>query len=133
MGVNLMTRSENLNRIVQGLVLLVAIFLIFLGVIFLIASGVDNLITGGVLVLIAVVLLLFYYRSQKIEAARPTLVTQNFDVKMEGSGKMDQKELKCPSCGAPLSDKNLKVVEGGVVMVCPYCGTITSLQESPKW
>lgn len=119
-----------MNRIAQGLVLFVAIVLILLGVIFLIAT---DIITGGALVLIAVLLLIFAYRSQKIEAAKPTLVTQNFDVKMEGSGKMDQKELKCPSCGAPLSDKNLKVVEGGVVMVCPYCGTITSLQESPKW
>jgi hypothetical protein len=122
-----------LNRIAQGLVLFVAIFLILLGVIFLIASGTDNLITGAVLVLIAVMLLFFSYRSQKIEAAKPTLVTQNFDVKMEGSGALDQKELKCRSCGAPLSEKNLKVVEGGVVMVCPYCNTVTSLQESPKW
>jgi uncharacterized membrane protein YjgN (DUF898 family) len=122
-----------LNRIVQGLVLFVAIFLILLGVIFLIASGIENLITGAVLVLIAVMLLFFIYRSQKIEAAKPTLVTQNFNVKMEGSGSLEQKELKCRSCGAPLSEKNLKVVEGGVVMVCPYCNTVTSLQESPKW
>ena len=122
-----------MNRIAQGLVLFVAIFLILLGVIFLIASGTDNLITGAVLVLIAVMLLFFSYRSQKIEAAKPTLVSQNFNVKMEGSGALDQKELKCRSCGAPLSEKNLKVVEGGVVMVCPYCNTVTSLQESPKW
>lgn len=122
-----------MNRIAQGLVLFVAIFLILLGVIFLIASGTDNLITGALLVLIAVLLLFFSYRSQKIEAAKPTLITQNFDVKMEGSGTLDQKELKCRSCGAPLSEKNLKVVEGGVVMVCPYCNTVTSLQESPKW
>lgn len=122
-----------MNRIAQGLVLFVAIFLILLGAIFLIASGTDNLITGALLVLIAVLLLFFSYRSQKIEAAKPTLVTQNFDVKMEGSGTLDQKELKCRSCGAPLSEKDLKVVEGGVVMVCPYCNTVTSLQESPKW
>ena len=122
-----------MNRIAQGLVLFVAIFLILLGVIFLIASGTDNLITGAVLVLIAVMMLFFSYRSQKIEAAKPTLVSQNFNVKMEGSGALDQKELKCRSCGAPLSEKNLKVVEGGVVMVCPYCNTVTSLQESPKW
>ena len=122
-----------MNRIAQGLVLFVAIFLILLGVIFLIASGTDNLITGALLVLIAVLLLFISYRSQKIEAAKPTLITQNFDVKMEGSGTLDQKELKCRSCGAPLSEKNLKVVEGGVVMVCPYCNTVTSLQESPKW
>ena len=70
--------------------------------IFLITAVVVNVVTGGVLVLIALVLLVFAYRSQKVEAAKPTLVTQNFDVKMEGSGKLDQKELKCPSCGAPL-------------------------------
>ena len=122
-----------MNRFAQGLVLFVAIFLILLGVIFLVASGTDNLITGAVLVLIAVMLLFFSYRSQKVEAAKPTLVSQNFNVKMEGSGALEQKELKCRSCGAPLSEKNLKVVEGGVVMVCPYCNTVTSLQESPKW
>jgi DNA-directed RNA polymerase subunit RPC12/RpoP len=105
-----------------------------LGVLFFIAAGsVDNLISGAALVLVSLVLLLFVYRSQKIEAAKPTLVTQNFNVKMEGSGSLEQKELKCRTCGAPLSEKNLKVVEGGVVMVCPYCNTVTSLQESPKW
>ncbi|HSV42137.1 MAG TPA: hypothetical protein VLH13_01835 [Methanomassiliicoccales archaeon] len=122
-----------MNRIVEGLVLFVAISLILLGAIFLIASGTNNLITGAVLVIIAAMLLLFVYRSQKIQAAKPTLVTQNFNVKMEGSGSMEQKELKCRSCGAPLSEKNLKVVEGGVVMVCPYCSTVTALEESPKW
>ena len=123
-----------MNRIAQGLVLFVAMFLILLGAIFLIASSVvENLITGAALVLIAVMLLFFSYRTQKIEAAKPTLITQNFDVRMEGSGTLEQKELKCRTCGAPLSEKNLKVVEGGVVMVCPYCNTVTSLQESPKW
>ena len=122
-----------MNRVAQGLVLFVAIFLILLGVIFLISARVEDLITGAVFVLIAVMLLFFVYRSQKIEAAKPTLVSQNFNVKMEGSGALEQKELKCKSCGAPLSEKNLKVVEGGVVMVCPYCNTVTSLQESPKW
>jgi len=123
-----------LNRITQGLVLFVAILLMLLGVLFFIAAGsVDNLISGAALVLVSLVLLLFVYRSQKIEAAKPTLVTQNFNVKMEGSGSLEQKELKCRTCGAPLSEKNLKVVEGGVVMVCPYCNTVTSLQESPKW
>ena len=123
-----------MNRITQGLVLFVAILLMLLGVLFFIAAGsVDNLISGAALVLVSLVLLLFVYRSQKIEAAKPTLVTQNFNVKMEGSGSLEQKELKCRTCGAPLSEKNLKVVEGGVVMVCPYCNTVTSLQESPKW
>jgi hypothetical protein len=122
-----------LKRIMESIVLFVAILLILLGAIFLIAAGTQNLITGAVLVAIAAMLMFFVYRSKKIEAAKPTLVTQNFNIKMEGSGSMEQKELKCRTCGAPLSEKNLKVVEGGVIMACPYCNTVTTLEESPKW
>jgi predicted RNA-binding Zn-ribbon protein involved in translation (DUF1610 family) len=122
-----------MNRIVEGVILFVAIFLILLGAIFLIAAGNQNLITGAVLIVIAAMLMLFVYRSRKVEASKPTLVTQNINVTMSGSGQMEKKELKCRSCGAPLSDENLKVVQGGVIMSCPYCGTISSLEESPKW
>jgi len=120
-----------LNRVMESVILFVAIFLMLLGVIFLIAAGTH--ITGGALVLMAVVLMVFIYRSKKIEASKPTLVNQNFNVTMSGSGQMEKKELNCKSCGAPLSDNNLKVVQGGVIMTCPYCGTISSLEESPKW
>jgi len=122
-----------LNRVMESVILFVAIFLMLLGVIFLIAAGTQNLITGGALVLLAIVIMVFVYRSKKIEAAKPTLVNQNFNVTMSGSGQMEKKELNCKSCGAPLSDNNLKVVQGGVIMECPYCGTISSLEESPKW
>jgi hypothetical protein len=122
-----------MNRLMEGLVTFVAIVLLLLGAIFMIAAGTQNLITGAVLLVIAAMLLLFVYRSQKIEAAKPTLVTQNFNVKMEGTGQTEQKELKCRSCGAPLSEKDLKVVQGGVIVSCPYCKTVTALEESPKW
>ncbi len=117
----------------ESVILFVAIFLMLLGVIFLIAAGTQNLITGGALVLMAIVLMVFVYRSKRIEASKPTLVSQNFNVTMSGSGQMEKKELNCRSCGAPLSDNNLKVVQGGVIMTCPYCGTVSSLEESPKW
>ena len=122
-----------MNRVMESVILFVAIFLMLLGVIFLIAAGTQNLITGGALVLLAIVIMVFVYRSKKIEAAKPTLVNQNFNVTMSGSGQMEKKELNCKSCGAPLSDNNLKVVQGGVIMTCPYCGTVSSLEESPKW
>lgn len=122
-----------MNRVMESAILFVAIFLMLLGVIFLIAAGTQNLITGGAFVLLAVVLMVFVYRSKRIEASKPTLVTQNFNVTMSGSGQMEKKELICRSCGAPLSDNNLKVVQGGVIMECPYCGTISSLEEAPKW
>lgn len=122
-----------MNRIIEAFVIFVAIVMLLLGAIFLIAAGTQNIITGVVLMVIAAVLLLFAYRSQKIEASKPTLVTQNFNVSMEGTGRTEQKELKCRSCGATLTDKDLKVVDGGVMMTCPYCSTVSTFEESPKW
>jgi predicted RNA-binding Zn-ribbon protein involved in translation (DUF1610 family) len=124
---------EKLNKVLMGVVLFLAIFLILLGAIFIIASGMENIVVGAVFVVIAAILLLFVYRSEKIEAAKPTLVNQTFNVQMEGSGQLNQKQLTCKSCGAPLTDKDLKVVQGGVVVHCPYCGTIYALEEAPKW
>ncbi len=85
------------------------------------------------MVLIAIVLIFFSYKSEKVRAAQPKLVSQTFNVKMEASGQMEQKQLKCKSCGAPLADKDLKVISGGIMVSCPYCGTTYALEESPKW
>jgi len=126
-------RGRVLNRIIEAFVIFVAVVMLLLGAIFIIAAGTQNIITGAVLMVIAAVLLLFTYRSQKIEASKPTLVTQNFNVSMEGNGQTEQKELKCRSCGAPLSEKDLKVAQGAVIVSCPYCKTVTTLEESPKW
>ena len=61
-----------MNRIMESVILFVAIFLMLLGVVFLIAAGTQNLITGGALVLMAIVLMVFVYRSfysMRIEGA----------------------------------------------------------------
>jgi Na+/melibiose symporter-like transporter len=122
-----------LNKVLTGAILFLAIFMILLGMIFIIASGIENIATGGVFVIIAVILLFFAYRTTKIEAAKPSVINQTFQVKMEGSGDLKEKELRCKSCGAPLTDKNLKVIQGGVMMTCPYCGAVAALEEAPKW
>ena len=122
-----------MNKVLTGAILFLAIFMILLGMIFIIASGMENIATGGVFVIIAVILLFFAYRTTKIEAAKPSVVNQTFQVKMEGSGDLKEKELRCKSCGAPLTDKNLKVIQGGVMMTCPYCGAVSALEEAPKW
>ena len=122
-----------MNKVLTGAILFLAIFMILLGMIFIIASGMENIATGGVFVIIAVILLFFAYRTTKIEAAKPSVINQTFQVKMEGSGDLKEKELRCKSCGAPLTDKNLKVIQGGVMMTCPYCGAVAALEEAPKW
>jgi len=121
------------NKIIEGFMILVAIAVIFLGLIFVVAGGNDNIIVGAVMILVAVGIFVFVYQAEKVQASKPTLVSQTFNVKMEGSGKFDEKEMKCKTCGAPITEKDLKIVEGGVMVTCSYCGASYSLQEEPKW
>ena len=122
-----------MNKIVEGVLVLVAVGMILLGMIFVIASGIENLATGLVMILVAALILYYIYRSTKIEAAKPTLVSQTFNVKMDGSGKFNEKGMTCRSCGAPITDKSIKVVEGGLMVTCPYCNAVYAFEEQPKW
>lgn len=122
-----------MSRITQALLLFLSIFLILLGVIFLIAGGIANMTTGLMLAVIGLVIMLFVYRLQKADANRPMIVNQKVNIKMEAGGKMEERQLKCKSCGAALTETDLKIIEGGVMMTCPYCGTVTNLEEAPKW
>ena len=122
-----------MNKIVEGFLVFVAVILILLGIIFLIAGALDTIAMGGIMIIIATVILVVVYRIEKMESAKPTLISQTFNVKMEGSGKFSEKEMKCRSCGAPLTDKELKIVQGGVMVTCPYCGATYAMQEAPKW
>lgn len=122
-----------MSKIISALLLFVAIFLLLLGIVFLIAGETVNLITGAIMIMVAIVLIFFSYQSERIRAAQPKLINQTFNVKMEGSGQLTQKELRCRSCGAPLEDKDLKVISGGIMVSCPYCGTKYALEEAPKW
>ena len=122
-----------MNRILSGALVFVAVFLMLLGGIFIIASGSENTVVGAALVIMAALLLYFVYRSERIEASRPKVMNQTFNVNMSGSGALQQKQMACRSCGAPLADKDLSVVSGGVVAKCPYCGSVYALEEAPKW
>ena len=125
--------ASYMNKLVEALLVFVAIVVVLLGAIFIMAGGRADVLTGAVLVVIAVVMFAFIYRVEKIAATKPTLVNQTFNVKMDGSGKFEDKEMKCKSCGAPLVDKDLKVVQGGIMVTCSYCGATYAMEEAPKW
>lgn len=122
-----------MNRIVEALLAFVGICLLLLGVIFLIAGETENLLLGGAMILVAIGIFAYIYRLGKIEAAKPTLVSQTFNVKMDGSGEFEKRDLKCKSCGAPLTEKSLKIVQGGIMVTCSYCGAVYAYEEAPKW
>jgi len=122
-----------MNKIIEALLAFVGVCHLLLGVVFVIAGGTGNLLLGGVLIFAAICIFAFVYRTSKIEAAKPTLVSQTFNVKIDGSGEFEKKELKCRSCGAPLTEKSLKIVQGGIMVTCPYCGAVYAYEEAPKW
>jgi len=55
----------------------------------------------------------------------------NLNIDLPGQVGMDT--IKCQSCGAPLSSKDVKMVAGAPVVECPNCGTTYQLTEEPKW
>ncbi len=122
-----------MNKLVGALITFVGICLVLLGAIFIIAWSVENLVTGAVMVLIGAGIMYYVYRVEKIEAAKPKLVSQTYNVTLSGSGAMLPKDMVCKSCGAPIADKDITAVQGGLMAKCPYCGVVFALQEAPKW
>lgn len=122
-----------MNKLVSALITFVGICLVLLGAIFIIAWSVENLVTGAAMVLIGAGIMYYVYRVEKIEAAKPRLISQTYNVTLSGSGAMLPKDMVCKSCGAPIADKDITAVQGGLMAKCPYCGVVFALQEAPKW
>jgi redox-regulated HSP33 family molecular chaperone len=49
------------------------------------------------------------------------------------TGEVDAEALKCRNCGSQLDKSSIGVVEGAIMVTCPYCGTTYQLTEEPKW
>jgi hypothetical protein len=125
--------GDAMNKVLGAFVTFAGICVVLLGAVFIIAWSPETAAVGVALVLIGAALMYYVYRVEKIEASKPTLVSQTFNVKMSGTGEISQKGINCRSCGAPVTEKDIKVVEGGLMATCPYCGVVFALQEAPKW
>jgi hypothetical protein len=96
------------------------------------AQGVTGLGTAGILIgLLAlvggVILLVVAARRTRQETA------QNVTYKVDLPGETKIEEMKCRSCGGTLTADNIKLVNGAPVVTCPYCNSVYSLTEEPKW
>jgi len=114
------------------------VVLVFVALAFLFAGGLLLLgametmdyAVGGAMVAVALVLLIITWR---LQAGSPTVVQQTFNVQLGGSGQFQEKRMSCRSCGAPIEQKDIKVVQGGLMVTCPYCNAVYALEEAPKW
>ncbi len=109
-----------------------AAILIFFGVLFIWgafgASGQGGWLIVGVLS-VAIGLVLVWIASRKPKPVAPVNVTYKVDL----PGETEMETMKCKSCGGTLTADNIKMVNGAPTVTCPYCGSVYTLAEQPKW
>jgi hypothetical protein len=54
-------------------------------------------------------------------------------VQLDVPGDVNVEKLKCQSCGAELSKDAVSLVQGAIMINCPYCNSTYQLTEAPKW
>jgi hypothetical protein len=113
----------------------VAGILIFFGVLFLWAafgSGTANpggrLLVGGLLVALGLGIIVAV-RLREPKPEQEVTIRQEIDL----TGDVDLEAMKCESCGAQLDKKAISVVQGAVMVNCPYCDAAYQVVEEPKW
>jgi DNA-directed RNA polymerase subunit RPC12/RpoP len=113
----------------------VAAILIVIGVLYLWSIPaaapsqlVSRLIVGVVSLAIAVVII-WVVRTRG--PAPIQQITQQVDVDMPA--EVAAQTLKCRNCGGELSKDDVSLVQGALMVTCPYCGTTYQLTEEPKW
>jgi energy-converting hydrogenase Eha subunit C len=102
-----------------------------LGFIFIVAGGSDNALIGALCIGLGMIMFLLTYLIVRAEAKRP--VKQDINIQMGGSGKFLEKSIHCPGCGGSMKEENIKLIEGGLMITCPFCGKLSALEEEPKW
>jgi len=110
----------------------IAAILIFFGVIFLLSISANGDVSllwyAGAFLLIAFILIFFAARMKK-----PTEEVTNVTLNIDLPGDVTMESIKCKSCGSPLSEKDVKMVNGAPMVTCSSCGTTYQLTEEPKW
>ncbi len=108
--------------------------LVFFGVLWLWAafsstgSPGGRLIVGALLVLIGLGIIVAV-RLREPKPKQEVTIHQQVDL----TGEVDAEALKCRNCGSQLDKNAIGVVEGAIMVTCPYCGTTYQLTEEPKW
>ena len=129
--------NKNLLLLVAIALGIVSIILMLFGSLFLMASAVENagprLVTGGGLVgvgfgMLAVTIVLVAYRAKM----QPDVtVVQNVSVSVPTGSSV--KKMTCDNCNGILDRNTIKMKDGVISIVCPYCNTVNEFTEEPKW
>ncbi len=89
--------------------------------------GIGLMVVGLIMLAGGIILIVVAARKNKQE----TVQNVTYQVDLPGDTKIA--EMKCRSCGGALTADNIKMVNGAPVVTCPYCNTVYTLTEEPKW
>ncbi|MBN1661095.1 MAG: hypothetical protein JXA93_22060 [Anaerolineae bacterium] len=123
-----MSTGKIIGYIVAGILLLFGVLWLLSAFSSETSSPLGRLVVGGLLVLLGLGLI-FAVRLREPKPEQQITIRQEVDL----SGDIEMEELQCRKCGAQLDSKALKVVEGAVMVSCPYCGAAYQIVEEPKW
>lgn len=110
-----------------------AAILIFFGVLYLWSAGAaaspgGRLLVGILLVVVGLGIVIAV-RLREPKPKQEITVRQQIDL----SGEVGMEALKCKSCGGQLEKSAISVVQGAVMVNCPYCSATYQIVEEPKW
>jgi DNA-directed RNA polymerase subunit RPC12/RpoP len=132
-----------IGYVVAAGVVFVAVLFILGGGIYLCsasAPGVDvgsratfaiGLLVVGIILMVVGVVIIWVIRTRG--PAPIQQITQQVDIDLDMPGDVSADKLKCQSCGGELSKDHVSLVQGAVMISCPYCGSTYQLTEEPKW
>jgi DNA-directed RNA polymerase subunit RPC12/RpoP len=123
-----MSIGKIIGYIVAGILLLFGVLYLLSAFSAQAASPAGRLLVGGILVVIAIgIIVAIRLREPKPE--QQVTIHQKIDI----GGDVDMETLKCRNCGAELDKSAISIVEGAVMVTCPYCNTTYQIVEEPKW
>lgn len=113
----------------------VAALLLLFGVLFLLAafsSGAASpggrLAVGAILVALGLGIIVAI-RLRQPKPKQEVVIKQQIDI----GGEVAMESLKCEKCGGELDKSAIGVVQGAIMVTCPWCGSNYQIVEEPKW
>ncbi len=113
----------------------VAGILVLLGVLFIIAAtspesgNPGGTLLAGALMVVVGLAIIVAVRLREPKPEQQVTIRQEIDI----GGDVEMEALKCTSCGAQLDRSAVSLVQGAVMVSCPYCSATYQIVEEPKW
>ncbi len=114
---------------------IIAAVLVLLGVLFIIAAtspesgNPGGTLLAGVLMVVIGLGIIVAVRLREPKPEQQVTIRQEIEI----GGDVEMEALKCESCGAQLDKSAISLVEGAVMVSCPYCSATYQIVEEPKW